>query len=44
MLATEVAAVRLECLDGLRGLLATYVLVSHMAAFTGIMAAFAGIM
>ena len=25
---------RLECLDGLRGLLATYVLVSHMAAFT----------
>ena len=34
MPATEVAAVRLECLDGLRGLLATYVLVSHMAAFT----------
>ncbi|MEO8715860.1 MAG: acyltransferase, partial [Acetobacteraceae bacterium] len=25
---------RLECLDGLRGLLALYVLVSHMAAFT----------
>jgi peptidoglycan/LPS O-acetylase OafA/YrhL len=34
MLPAEVAMVRLECLDGLGGLLATYVLVSHMAAFT----------
>ncbi len=35
MLPAEVEVVRrLECLDGLRGLLAIYVLVSHMAAFT----------
>ncbi|HJS88223.1 MAG TPA: acyltransferase [Acetobacteraceae bacterium] len=35
MLPAEVVVVRrLECLDGLRGLLATYVLISHMAAFT----------